>query len=233
MTRTTSAVRTGAAGLVVALAWTLAGCAGGGSTMAAGQNFTPDQARRFVIDGGDLPSDYKEVESATSTVPCDSGWLANKGALDETANEVAVKQQLLALGAQRCHRSVYEKVVRDELTDHVAVGGFGVLAVVYPDGEAASKALPLFRASNSDPLLRESYGQDGEMLSLGEDLFSPGLGDESAIGIKRAATVHGGGDSYTFIWRVRNVALVLEGGADWDDRDVLRIAENISARAVR
>jgi len=46
--------------------------------------------------------------------------------------------------------------------------------------------------------------------------------------------VSGGPDEYTYIWRVRNVAVVLEGGAaDLIEADVLRVAENISVRAVK
>jgi len=102
-------MRAGAAGVAAILTLILAGCAGAGSTMPVGQNFTPNEVSRFVIAKGDLPSDYKKIDSANTTVPCDSGWLANKGAVAETANEAAIKQQPLALGPLRCHRSLFEK----------------------------------------------------------------------------------------------------------------------------
>ncbi len=233
MTGRISSMGAGAAGLVAILSLVLAGCSDAGSTMPAGQDFTPNQVSRFVIAKGDLPSEYKKVDSANTTEPCDSGWLANKGGFVETANEAAIKQQLLALGPLRCHRSLFERTVRDEVTDDTGVTGFGVFAVLFPDAGAASAALPLLRASNSDPLLRESYGEDGGMLSPAEDLLDPALGDELAMGIRRASPVSGGPDEYTYIWRVRNVAVVLEGAADLAEADVLRVAENISARAVR
>jgi hypothetical protein len=232
MTSTNRRMRARAARLALALLAGLTGCSGGGSTMPPDQTFTPDQARRFVIARGDLPSDFKVVGSDTATVPCDSDWLANKGASAQTTNEAAVKQQLLALGPQRCHRSVFQKVVRDEFTAGVSVTGFGVFAVVFPSFDAASKALPLLRASSSDPLLRESYAEDADDLAPAEDLLSPDLGDQSVTGIKRTALMPGGPDEYTFVWRVRNVAVVLEGAADLGEAEILKVAQNISARVL-
>ena len=164
MRRTTSVMRTGGAGLALALALTviLSGCGGGRSSMPVGQNFTPNQGGRFVIAKGDLPSDFKKVSSETRSVPCDSGWLANRGALTETANELAVKQQLLALGPQSCHLSVYQSTRRDSAGEMIAVTGFQVFAVVFPDPTPASMALPLFRTQFSDRYLAESYAEGGE-----------------------------------------------------------------------
>lgn len=233
MTARIAPIRSGVAGGAAILSLVLAGCAGAGSTMPAGQYFTANQVSRFVIAKGDLPSGYKRIDSANTTEPCDSGWLANKGAVAETANEASIKQQLLALGPLRCHRSLFEKTVRDEVTVDTGVSGLGVFAMLFPDPGAASAALPLLRASNSDPLLRESYAEDGGLLSPAEDLPAPELGDESTTGIRRASAVSGGPDEYTYIWRVRNVAIVLEGGADLAEADVLRVAANITTRALR
>ena len=238
MTRTISAMRAGVAGLALALSLTLAGCSGDRPTMPAGQNFSPNQATRFSLAKGDLPSEFKRVESGTRTEPCDSGWLANQGALTETANEAAIKVQLLALSPQRCHLSEYEKVVRDPETDGISATGYLVFAAVFPDSDAASKALPLLRQSVSDPLYRESFAEAGEDVSPAEDIPATGLGDESVAGLKRDSGPPGvqmtdPSDSYIYIWRVRNVAVRLYGGADLTEREVLQIAENISDRVVK
>ncbi len=231
MTGRTSSMRVGA-GVAVILSLILASCAGSGSTMPAGQNFTPDQVSRFVIAKGDLPSEFKNVNSDTRLVPCDSGWLANRGALTENADELAVKQNLLALGPQRCQVSLDERRIRDTAGAVVGASGFQIFAVVFPDSNAASKALPLFRAQFSDPYLAESYAEEGQTPGAPEDLLNPGLGDESTPGIKREPAP-GLSPDYTYIWRVRNVALVLGGGADLGEEEILRMAMNISARAVK
>ncbi len=238
MTRTISAMRAGAAGLAVALSLTVAGCSGDRPTMPAGQNFSPNQATRFSLVKGDLPSEFKRVESGTRTEPCDSGWLANQGALTETASEAAIKVQLLALSPQRCHLSEYEKIMRDPETDGIGVTGYLVFAAVFPDSDAASRALPLLRQSVSDPLYRESFSEAGEDVNPAEDVAATGLGDESVAGLKRAFGPPGvqiidPSDSYVYIWRVRNVAVRLYGGADLTEREVLQIAKNISDRVVR
>lgn len=225
-------MRAGAAGVAAILSLILAGCAGSGSTMPAGQNFTPDQVSRFVITKDDLPSEFENVGSDTRTVPCDSGWLANRGALTENADELAVKQKLLALGPQRCHLAVADRRIRDTAGAVVGVSGFQIFAVVFPDPNAASKALPLFRTQFSDPYFAESYAEGGDTPGAAEDLLNPGLGDESTPGIKRESPP-GLSSDYTYIWRVRNVALVLGGGDDLvAEEDILRMAMNISARAV-
>ena len=216
----------------------VAGCAGDRQSMPAGQNFSPNQATRFSLAKGDLPSEFKRVESGTRTEPCDSGWLANQGALTETANEAAVKSQLLALRPQRCHLSEYEKVMRDPETDNISATGYLVFAAVFPDSEAASKALPLLRQSLSDPLYQESFAEAGEDVSPAEDVAATGLGDESVAGLKRASGPPGvhmtdPSESYVYIWRVRNVAVRLDGGVDLTEREVLQIAKNISDRVVR
>jgi len=139
--RTISALRLGAAALSLAVSVTLAGCAGGDSPMPAGQNFTKDQSDRFVVASRDLPPGYKKVGSESGPVKCDSGHLANQGAPTETGGEAVVRERLLALGAQGCHVSVYE----ERSDDGNSTSGFRVLAVVFPDPEAASRSLALFR----------------------------------------------------------------------------------------
>lgn len=244
MSRPISAMRRRAGLLALVVSLGVAGCAGGEPAMQSGQDFTPDQVRRFVIAKGDLPSDFDKVESGTRAEPCDSGWLANQGDVFETANEAVVKQELLALGPERCHRSLYEKTVRDSATDGVGVTGFQVFAIVFPSPDAASKALPLLRRSLSDPLLRESYAEAGTNLGAAEDISSLGLGDESLPGIRRVdgpsgiessgIANSGMGRNYVHVWRVHNVAVRLAGGdVDVTEADVLQIAKNISARAVK
>ncbi len=235
MTGTISKVRAVALGLAVAVAASmpLAACGSDEPAMPADANFTRDQVTEFVIAKGDFPSGYKQADAETGSVPCDSGWLANHGATAETAREAALRQQLLALGPEACHRSVYEKTVRDG-AQVVAVTGFQVNATVFPDPDSASKSLPLFRESLSDPYLTESY--EGEALGLAQDVATRGLGDESTPGITRGPT-RGSDFSATtvdFIWRVRNVAIRLSGGygGDVSQGDVLEAAKNLSARVV-
>ena len=119
MPRTISGVRAVAVGLAVAAvaSMSLAACGSDESAMPLGANFTTDQVSRFAIAKGDFPSGYEKVDAETQSVPCDSGWLANQGAMAETAREAALRQQLLALGPQACHRSVYTKTV------HAGAGG--------------------------------------------------------------------------------------------------------------
>jgi len=201
--------------------------------MPLDQTFTKDQSNRFVISTGDLPAGYEKMGAQTGHVPCDSGWLANQGALTETAGEAAVKQQLLALGAQGCHLAVYERTANGGTT------GMRVLAVVFPTPQAASEALVLLRRSLSDPMLTESWAEDGETPPPASDLQSPGLGDESTAGIKRvdAGFAHSESPNWTIdeFWRVRNVAVVLSAGHLYGatEDDVLRMARNMSERAVR
>jgi hypothetical protein len=74
--------------------------------------------------------------------------------------------------------------------------------------------------------------QSNRFVISAADLPSPGLGDESTGGIKRVGVADSTIDQF---WRVRNVAVVLSAGplvAATDD-GVLRMARNISARAVR
>jgi hypothetical protein len=208
----------------------LSSCAGS-PAMHLNQNFTKDEANRFVISADDLPPGYEQTTARP--VPCDSGWMANQGARTETAGEAAVKQRLLALGAQGCHLAVYER------TGNGGVTGMRVLAVVFPTPQAASEALVLFRRSLSDPMLTESWAEDGETPPPASELPSPGLGQESTPGIKRvdARLGHSGSSNSTIdeFWRVRNVAVVLSAGYLFGatDDDVLRMARNMSDRAVR
>jgi len=201
--------------------------------MPLDQTFTKDQSNRFVISANDLPPGYKEAGAQTGKVPCDSGWLANQGPPTETAAEAAVKQQLLGLGPQGCHLAVYERTADGGTT------GMRVLAVVFPTPQAASEALGLFRRSLSDPMLTESWAEGGETPPPASDVPSPGLGDESIAGIRRfdARFGHGGMSKSTIdeFWRVRNVAVVLSAGHLFGatDDDVLRMARNMSDRAVR
>lgn len=83
------------------------------------------------------------------------------------------------------------------------------------DGTAA---LPLLRRSVSDPLMRESFGEEAADIGPSEDIPVTGLGDESTPAIKRTmgpgAEHIAPGGNYIYIWRVHNVALRLEGAAD-------------------
>jgi len=212
------------------MSFALSSCAGS-PAMPLNHNFTEDESNRFVISTGDLPRGYEEVKAGQ--VPCDSGWMANQGALTETAGEAAVKQQLLALGAQGCHVAVYGRMANGGVT------GMRVLAVVFPTPQAASEALALFRRSLSDPMLTESWAEDGETPAPATELPSPDVGNESTAGIKRVDSRfgHSGISDSTIdeFWRVRNVAVVLSAGhllgATHDD--VLRMARNMSDLAVR
>ena len=188
-----------ARGALLATAVTLAGCSAGGadSRPPGGQLFTAKQADRFVMHKGDFPPGYEKVGPQSGRVDCDSGYLANRGALAETEAEAAVKQQLLALGPQACNLSTYE------ITFGGGTTGFQALAVVFPDDNAASTALPLFRRS-----FVESSDLDAPL----EDTASPALGDESIAGIRwklplpapnRFTAVH--------VWRLGNVAVILQG----------------------
>lgn len=230
---TTSAVRAGAVAFALALSTTLTSCAGGRSAMSPAENFTAGQSDRFVIAKGDLPPGYTKGDANPGKVACDSGWLANQGALAETAGEAAVKHELLALGPRACRVSFYEKATGGGVT------GFGLRTVVFPTPDAASASLALFERSLSDPLLTESWAADGETPSPAQRVPSPGLGDESRPSIKRVTTGLGGpglsGTTIEEIWRVRNVALVLSVGhvAELAESDVLQIARNVSARAVK
>lgn len=223
-------LRLAAATVALGVSVAFSSCAGS-SAMPPDQNFANDQSNRFVISAGDLPHGYEKVKA--QTVPCDSGWLANHGAVTETAGEAAVRQQLLVLGAQGCHLAVYER------TANGGTSGIRVLAVVFPTAQAASEALVLFRRSLSDPMLAESWAEDGETPPPASELPSPGLGDESTAGIKRvdARLGHSGSSNSTIdeFWRVRNVAVVLSAGhlVGATDDDVLRMARNMSDRAVR
>lgn len=235
MTRTISGLRAVTVGLAVAVvaSMSLAACGNGEPAMPPGANFTEDQVSRFAIAKGDFPSGYEKVDADTQSVPCDSGWLANQGAMAETAREAALRQQLLALGPQACHRSVYAKTFHDGGAV-VGENGFQVIAVVFPDPESASKSLPMFRESLSDPSLTESY--EGDAVGLAQDVATPGLGDESTPGIARGPT-RGADFSPTtvdFVWRVRNVAIRLSGGYgnDVSRGDVLEVARRISVRVV-
>jgi len=211
------------------LALVLAACGGRASPMAAGELFSADQGGRFVLHDGDLPPPFKKVTAGAGDVGCDSAALANLGAPAETSGEAAVKGQLLALRPEGCHTSLYRKDANGGSV------GFGVLAVVFPDIETASTALPLLRSSVADPLLTESFGGDAPPLP-GVDVPSAGLGDESLPGIRRGdpaglpVTIH-------HVWRVRNVAVRMESvyspSDDLTDDDVIRIAKDISGRAVR
>ena len=224
--------RSGAGILALGMSVALSSCADS-STKPIDQSFTKDQSNRFVISAGDLPPGYREVGAKTGQVDCDSGWLANQGAPTEAAGEAAVKQQLLGLGPQGCHLAVYERTADGGTT------GMRVLAVVFPTPQAASEALVLFRRSLSDPMLRESWAEAGETPRPAWDLPSPGLSDDSTAGIKRvdARFGHGGMSNWTIdeFWRVRNVAVVLSAGPLFGatDDDVLRMARNMSDRAVR
>jgi hypothetical protein len=221
-----------AASLALGMSVALSSCAGS-PARPLNQNFTKDEANRFVLSADGLPPGYAKVPAQTGHVPCDSGWMANQGALTETAGEAAVKQQLLALGAQGCHLAVYERTANGGTT------GIRVLAVVFPTPQAASEALVLFRRSLSDPMLTESWAEDGETPPPASELPSPGLGQESTPGIKRvdARSGHSGSSNSTIdeFWRVRNVAVVLSAGHLFGatDDDVLRMARNMSDRAVR
>lgn len=132
-----------ATALLLAMAVMLAGCeaGGAGSRPAAGQRFSAKQADRFVMRESDFPPSYEKVGAQSGPVACNSGHLANRGALAETEPEVALRHQLLALGPQACNLSTYEITVGGGTT------GFQALAVVFPDDDSASRALPLLRRS--------------------------------------------------------------------------------------
>lgn len=238
MTRTISAVRAITVGLAVAVAasMSLGGCGSDEPAVSPGAIFTDDQVSRFVIARGDFPSDYKEADP-TGAVPCDSGWMVNQGAIEETASEAALRRQLLALGPQACHLSVYEKTRRDGPNgDLLSVTGFNVIAVVFPDEGAASRSLPLFHESLSDAYLTESYADADGPIGFAQDVATAGLGDESIPGIKRGPTreMDFAPTTIDFVWRVRNVAMRLSGGFgdDVSQGDVLEAAKKISTRAV-
>ncbi len=237
MARTMSATRAGASAAALTMLVVVAGCTGGGSatSVAPGQNFTEDQSRRFVPEKGDLPRSpgFTDLDGQTRTVPCDSGWLANQGPTTETAGEAAIRQQVVALGAGGCRLSDYEVGAEDDVTS------LRVLAVVFPSPEAASSSLGLLRSTWSDPLLIESWGEEGDTPPPASDVPSPGLGDESTPGVVRSSGTGPGsvglyGVSITQTWRVRNVAVVMTAShATYvDEDDVLQLAKNISARVV-
>lgn len=216
------------------LALLLAGCSAGSSAPSGGRIFAASESSRFVIAEGDLPPVHEQMESGRE-VDCDSHYLANQGGLDETASEVAVRRQLVALGPQGCRSSTYERRIGDSVT------GFLVFVAVFPDAAAASKSLPLLRSSLADPLLRESFGKDGAILPAAEEIAAAGLGDESTPGIRRTLPIGrvGGPDKVVtndYIWRVGNVAVRMTGGfpvGELKDADVLDVAKNISARATK
>jgi len=114
-----------------------------------------------------------------------------------------------------------------------------VLAVVLPTPETASLSLGLFRRSLSDPLLTESWAEDGEIPPPAVDLPSEGLGDESTPGIKRAVVGHEAvgllATTIDVVWRIHNVAVVLSMGnvRDMVESDVLQLGKDISAQAVQ
>jgi hypothetical protein len=224
MSATRPLFRSGAAIVAFAMSVVLSGCAGS-PAMSLDQMFSKSQSNRFVISGGDLPPGYEKVGAQTGKVPCDSGWLANQGPPTETADEAAVKEQLLALGAQGCHLATYER------TANGATTGMRVLAVVFPTPQAASQALVLFRRTLSDPMLTESWAAGGDTPPPATDLPNPGLGDESTAGIERVDHGHSGSTDLTIdeFWRVRNVAVVLSTGhlVDSTDDDVLRSAVSV------
>ena len=221
MGKAVSAKRARVAALLLATGVTLAGCGGGGAERrAAGQLFTAKEADRFVLQKGDFPPGYEKVGSQSGRVDCDSGYLANRGALAETEGEVALKQQLLALGPQACNLSTYET------TFGGGTSGFQALAVVFPNDDAASRALLLFK---------RSFVEVSELDARPEDTPSPALGDESLAGLRwmlplpapnRFSSVH--------LWRLRNVAVILQGMPSSERQvDVVEIGRKLTARAAK
>ena len=100
------------------------------------------------------------------------------------------------------------------------------MAVVFPDDDAASTALPLFR---------RSFVESSKLDVPTEDTASPALGDESIAGIRwrlplpplhRFTSVH--------LWRLRNVAVILQGTPSSERQvDVVEIGRKLTARAAK
>ena len=119
-----------------------------------------------------------------------------------------------------------------DVRDHGGGGttGFQALAVVFGDVDAASRSLPLFR---------RSFVEFSDLDAPREDIGSPGLGDESTAGIRwapaRPARVSGLPSPEVYIWRLRNVAVVLQGtvvpGASEDD--IVEVGRKLTTEAAK
>jgi len=216
------------------LAVVLAGCSGGtakGGPPGPGQNFTADQAGRFALAARDLPPGHKKIGSQSGRVACDSGYLANSGAVEETAGEAELKRQLLALGPEACNLSTYEMTVGEP--GRQATTGSQAMAVVFGDADAASAALPLLRKS----LLGASE------LGAPVDIDALGVGDESVAGLSWRPPVPSGigpeglgmSRSEMHIWRLRNVAVRLSVAVTvgMTEDDVVTIGQRLNARAAK
>lgn len=212
----------------------LAGCSGGnpkGGPPAPGQNFTKDQAGRFALAARDLPAGHKMVGAKSGPVACDSGYLANSGAIVETAGEAELRRQLLLLGAEACSLSTYEMTAGEP--GRQGTTGSQAMAVVFPNADAASAALPL---------LRKSLVDAGE-LGIPEDVAALGVGDESAVGVRwrppGPSGIGPGGfgvsHNEVHIWRLRNVAVRLSVTVTFGttEDDVVTIGQHLNARAVK
>ncbi len=212
----------------------LAACSGGnpkGGPPGPGQDFTRDQAGRFALVAGDLPPGHSKIGSQSGPVECDSGYLANSGAMEETTGEAELKRRLLAPGPEACSLSTYEMTVGEP--GRQGTTGSQAMAIVFADAGAASAALPLLPKSLVD----------ASEMGAAEDVDALGVGDESVAGLSwrppgqrgtvlgRAGVPH----NEVHIWRLRNVAVRLSvwvTSAMTED-DVVAIGQRLNARAVK
>ena len=217
-----------ARGVVLALctAILLVACGGDPTAPPLGATFTKDQVKRFVLHKSDLPAGYHEVDAQSGPVDCDSPWLANRGAYEETVEEARLRGELLALEPQACTMSTYEITMGEPPFDGRT--GYGAMAIVFPDADSASASLPM---------LRKSFVDTGDValggMPLPEDLDNPGLGEESS-GFRWGGVAPAGmTTSSVYIWRVRNVAVVLQGGGtpEADDDEIVQLARKLESHA--
>lgn len=202
-----------------------------GRAAGTGTDFTPDQAGRFALAARDLPPGHRKIKSQSGPVACDSGYLANSGAIEETAGETELRRQLLALGPQACNLSTYEMTVGEP--GRQATTGSQTMSVVFGDADAASAALPLLRKS----LLGASE------LGTPLDINALGVGDESVTGLSWRPPVPNGigpdglgmSHSEVHIWRLRNVVVRLSVAVTFGmtEDDVVTIGQRLNARAVK
>ena len=162
---------------------------------------------------------------------CDSGWLANSGAIEETAGEADLRRQLLFLGPEGCSLSTYEMTVGEP--GKQGTTGSQTMAIVFADADAESAALPLFRKSLVD----------ASELGVPKNVAALGVGDESVTGLRwrppgpSGIGPAGSGVSYNevHLWRLRNVAVRLSVTVTpgMTEADVLAIGQHLNARAVK
>lgn len=179
-----------------------------------------------MLQATELPSGHKKVASQSGTVACESGYLAKSGDIEETRGEAELRRQLLALNPRICNLSTYEQVTGEP--GRQGTTGFQMTAIVFPDSDAASEALPLLRRSLVD----------ATELGTPEDVARPDLGNESVLGVRwrsRLSSRESGPSFEVHIWRLRNVAIRLSSTVSpgMSEADVVAIGQRIDARALR